>query len=72
MEFPTDVCHPDGVFFMEAAEDTSSLGGSQAGGLASFDRVSFVLAFSKAPHVLCLYSDIVALVDSCVYRAYVF
>ena len=45
---------------------------SQAGGLASSIVVAFVLAFLRYPLFnLCLYSDIVAFVDSCV-PSYVF
>ena len=41
MEFPVGASRPDGVIYVEAAEDQEQLGGSQAGGLASFDRCIF-------------------------------
>ena len=59
----------DAYYYVKTADDLESLGGSQTGGLAFSINVAFVLAFLR-PNLsnFCLYSDIVASADSCVFE----
>ena len=61
--------HEGAYYYVEAADDQEELGGSHAGGLAFLINVSFAVAFLRQNlSNLCLYSDIVASADSCVFE----